>query len=797
MLVALFLGACAGQKAFREGQELMAAGKHSEGIAKLEEAVRLEPGKLEYRMAVTNGRADLVRRQLQSADAAVGQGRLTDAENLFRAVQALEAHNAMARAGLEAVAMERRHRQLLKDADEMLKQSKWREVEDLVHTVLTENPNQRDARALQSRVAEKKAVEKTPAAKLATAFRKPISLDFRDASLRSVFDMISKVSGINFFFDKDLRADLKANISAKNTAVEDAIRLLLVTNQLEQRILNENSILIYPNTPQKLKDYQPLLVRSFYLANAEAKNVANTLKTLLKTKDVVVNEKLNLVIMRDTPDAVRLAEKLVALEDVGEAEVMLEVEVLEVQRSRLSSLGIQWPNQLTLSVNGTTASGTASTSATGSTSTTASSTSTGGLNLYNLMHLNSTAVNASLASLVINAKKQDSDSDILANPRIRVRNREKAKIMIGDRVPVITTTSTSTGFVSESVSYVDVGLKLEVEPTIYLEEEVAIKLNLEVSSIVKQVTSNTGTISYQIGTRNAATVLKLRDGETQVLGGLIQDNDTRAANKVPGIGDFPVLGRLFSSHQDDAQKTEIVLSITPRLLRTVRRPELVAAEFESGTETSLGGALSLGSVTPDENKTEAKGGKPGKPSDGSASQVGIATGSSDVNASAKNTAPGSDANLQPVASAGTTETLAPQTANALNLSWQGPKAVHVGDQFSVVLRASANQAISGLPLLIGFDAKELQVVAVSEGDFFKQGGGQTNFTQRVDSQSGQIVVAAVHQGGGVSGVGNVVMVTFKALQPSAKAEIKLLSANPEPETAGISLPLYHRVGISH
>lgn len=793
MLVALLLGGCAGQKAFREGKELMASGKASEGLIKLEEAARLEPANLEYRMAVTNGRSEVVRRQLQGADLALGQGRLTDAENLFRAVQQVEPQNAMARAGQEAIAMERRHRQLLQAGDEMLKQGKWRELDEVVHTVLAENPNQRDARVLKSRIAEKKAAEKTPTAKLAAAFRKPISLEFRDASLRSVFDMISKVSGINFFFDKDLRADLKANISSKNTAVEDAIRLLLVTNQLEQRILNENSILIYPNTPQKLKDYQPLLVRSFFLANADAKNVANTLKTLLKTKDVVVNEKLNLVIMRDTAEAVRLAEKLVALEDVGEAEVMLEVEVLEIQRSRLSALGVQWPNQMTLSLSGSSSSGTSS--ATGSTS--ASTSSSSGMSLYNLLHLNSSAVNTALANMVINAKKQDSDSDILANPRIRVRNKEKAKIMIGDRVPVITTTSTSTGFVSESVSYVDVGLKLEVEPTIFVDEDVAIKLNLEVSSIVKQVTSNTGTISYQIGTRNAATVLKLRDGETQILGGLIQDNDTRSANKVPGLGDFPVLGRLFSSHQNDAQKTEIVLSITPRVLRTVRRPELVAAEFESGTESSLGGALSLGSTTQEDNKADPKGGQPGRPADGNVSQFGAAPGSSDANAQAKNSVPASDTNHQPMASAGRSGATTPQTANALNLSWQGPKSVRVGDQFSVVLRASTNQAISGLPLMIGFDAKELQVVAVNEGDFFKQGGGQTNFTQRVDPLSGQIVVAAVRQGNGVSGVGNVVMVTFKAMKANDKTNIELVSANSEPNVSIGNTPLTHVIAIKN
>src|SRR5687767_10038942 len=144
-------------------------------------------------------------------------------------------------------------------------------------------------------------------------------------------------------------------------------------------------------------------------------------------------------------------------------------------------------------------------------------------------------------------RQQDASTNVLANPRIRVKNKEKARIHIGDRVPVITTTAAATGgFVSESVSYLDVGLKLEVEPLVHLEDEVGIKVALEVSNIAREVRGvGSSTLVYQIGTRNATTVLRLRDGETQVLAGLINDDDRRTANRVPGIGDWPVIGRLF------------------------------------------------------------------------------------------------------------------------------------------------------------------------------------------------------------------------------------------------------------
>jgi hypothetical protein len=169
---------------------------------------------------------------------------------------------------------------------------------------------------------------------------------------------------------------------------------------------------------------------------------------------------------------------------------------------------------------------------------------------------------------------------------VRARNREKAKILIGDRVPNITTTATATGFVTESVSYVDVGLKLDVEPTIYLDNDVAIRISMEVSNIVSQLQTKSGSVAYQIGTRTASTVLRLKDGENQVLAGLIDDEDRRAANKVPALGEIPILGRLFGSHSDDNERTEIVLSITPHIVRNIQRPESTLSEFRAGTDSS-------------------------------------------------------------------------------------------------------------------------------------------------------------------------------------------------------------------
>jgi general secretion pathway protein D len=782
-LLSALLAGCAASSAYREGNALLADGKAEQGFAKLEEAVRLDPKNAEYRIALSSRRAAMVNRLVDSGDTARREGRLTDAEKAYRQAQVFDRENAMARQGLEALIVERKHRLALADAETLFKKGTPQDIAqalDRLRPVLAENPEQKDALNLKARIDEVRAKTPRPEAKLAAAYRKPITLEFRDAPLKSVFDVIAKLSGLNFFFDRDIRPDLKATILAKNTSVEDAVRLLLVTNQLEQKVLNDNAILIYPGTPQKLKEYQTLAVRSFYLTNADVKAVSNTIKTIVKTKDMVIDERLGIIIMRDTPEAIRMAERIVALQDLSDPEVMLEVEVLEIKRSRLLELGIQWPSQLTLTPL------TSQTAATGTTPATDAP-----LTLSALAHLNAESLKATIGSVAINARKEDQDGNILANPRIRVRNKEKAKILIGDRVPVITTTSTSTGFVSESVNYVDVGLKLEVEPNIYLDEEVAIKVNLEVSSLVREVLSKSGSLSYQIGTRGANTVLRLKDGETQILAGLISDEDRSTANKVPGVGELPIVGRLFGSQKDDTQRSEILLSITPRIVRGIRRPDLLTAEFESGTEASIGAeTLRLGTVEPDKgDATPAKAaGAPVPP----AKPATVAPQGLPVPPS-----PGSavrPATAVPVPAA--------PVSGAVSFNWQAPAQVKAGEQFSAVLRVNSQGPLRGLPLLVGYDAQSLQVVSVQEGDFLKQNGGATQFSQRIDPAQGKLFVAAVRQNaagndGGVNGVGSVVTVTFKALKPSTAARLSLLSVTPEPQPATpLPLPVEQLIRIA-
>jgi general secretion pathway protein D len=371
-------------------------------------------------------------------------------------------------------------------------------------------------------------------------------------------------------------------VFVRDTTIDEVIRFVLVTNQLDRKVLNDNTILIYPNTPAKTRDYKDLVVRSFYLSNADVKTTANMVRQLVKTRDLFVDEKLNLLVMRDTPEAIRMAEKLIANQDKGEPEVMLEVEVLEVGSNQLTAAGIQWPGQIGVGLMG-------------------ADKIAGQITGKEATHFGSGLVRLTVSDPMIafNLRQQVGRNNILANPRIRVKNREKARIHIGDKVPVITTTAGATGFVSESVNYLDVGLKLEVEPQVFLEDDVGIKVALEVSNIGQQIKTSSGTVAYTVGTRNTTTTLRLHDGETQVLAGLISNEDRRNSSQVPGLADMPVAGRLFQNKEDTANKTEVVLLITPRVIRNIERAESRLEEFNSGTEAEVGGGtLALPSQIP-------------------------------------------------------------------------------------------------------------------------------------------------------------------------------------------------------
>lgn len=663
-LAVLLAGACATlDEDFVKGRSMIESGKTEEGLRLVESAAQKNPRNPEIRAYWQNQRLSLAVRRTAEAEAAVQNGAFEAAEKLYAEVLAVDPGYARAAAGLAQLRAERENRVLLANAEKSLAAGRFAEAEAAVRKALDNDPRSRAAREALGRIVVAQSDAQRRHDDGAGPLNRQVTLEFRDATLRAVFEAVARSTGVNFVFDKDVRADTRVTFFVRNTRLGDLLRMVLITQQLEHRLMNASSLLIYPNTPQKQKEYRELAVRSFYVGNADVKQTLSMLRTVLKAKDLYVNEKLNLLVMRDTPDAIRLAEKLVAAQDLPEPEVLLEVEVLEVKRSKLQELGIQWPN--TFTALNIVPNPTQTVTTGGATTTTANATTTTSqLTLQILRNLTGAQVGVS-PSPQLNLRSDNSDVNLLANPRIRVRNRDKAKIHIGDRVPVITTTSTANVGVSESVSYLDIGLKLDVEPNIHLDQDVAIKVGLEVSNIVREVRGAQGSLTYQLGTRNAATSLRVKDGETQILAGLISDEERKSASKVPLLGDLPLIGRLFGTFGEDRTKTEIVLLITPRIVRNTTPPPGYVAQINAGTEGMVGApqfALApaaragLAAATP-----AAAGGKPPA-------------------VPATKPAPARAGAVPPVAAVAPAEAAAPLAAR---LEWRGAASAAPGGTFQV------------------------------------------------------------------------------------------------------------------
>lgn len=573
-IVALaLLAGCAAQRYNTEGMKLIAAGQREQGLALLAQASQVEPTNSRYRLDYLTQQSLAVRELLARADDARAAGKTGEARELYLATLRIDAGSDRARLGLKAVDMDERHAAMVADAGKLARAGDLADARAKLRLVLLENPANAGAQRELARVnAKMERAEEARRAQVAAAsvLKKPVTLQFRDANLRMVFEALSRTTGLNVIFDRDVRADLKTTIFVRDASVGDTVDMILLQNQLEKKVLNASTLFIYPATAAKQKEYQDLRVRTFQISNADAKYLQNVLKTVLKVKDIALDERSNTLVVRDTPDAIAVAERIIAAHDFADPEVMLEVEVLEVSRDRLSNLGIKWPDAATISTPTNAA---------------------GDLTVGDLRGLTRDQLLITPLSIGLNLKLQDTDANLLASPRIRARHREKARILIGDKVPVITNTATPLGtggsVVTGSVQYLDVGIKLEVEPHVYFEGDVGIKLNLEVSNIVREIAGPQGSLAYQIGTRTATTNLRLRDGETQILGGLISDQDRSTASKVPGIGQLPILGRLFSSDNGTHAKSEIVLSITPRIVRSAGTAEASLRDVYSGTEAAV------------------------------------------------------------------------------------------------------------------------------------------------------------------------------------------------------------------
>src|ERR1035437_5201307 len=391
-LLLLLVGCAPGQLARNEGMTLLSDSKYEEGLGKLAESVQQSPGDAQLRKDYLFQRGLIIDRLLAEAVEQRRTNHLDAARAAYQRVFGLDVNNAAARQGLADIEADERHGRLLDEAEALLKKGDSAGARSLLSVVLVENPAQARAAKIRYQLEEPTLKENIAGPTLNIKGRKPLTLQFRDANLKMVMEAISRTAGVNILLDKDVRNDIKVTIFVKDTSVEEALELLLIQNQLEKRVLGENTVLIYPATSAKSKDYQDLKIRRFALSNADPKKIQEMLKTILKVKDIFVDEKSNSVVMRDTPDVVRLAEKLVASLDQAEPEVMLEIEVMQVDRNRMMTLGINWTNSLTLSL-------------------------LAGMTRENFKNLTRASVNMTGLSVRVTAKKVDGDVNDLSTPR--------------------------------------------------------------------------------------------------------------------------------------------------------------------------------------------------------------------------------------------------------------------------------------------------------------------------------------------------------------------------------------------
>lgn len=562
LAIGLVLGACASPVQIADNY--IYQGEWMKAVLAYRKAAADNPDDVEYR-------SRLKQTELKAADFYYQQGLvLLKQENFDGAIaQFQQGLAAMPEYGkllqaMQQVLQRKEASNLYADALRALDAGQPDEGGRLLKRAIEEYPEFKRAADLLASI-NKKATDDEVEDRLKVTSHAPITLNFRQTDLRTAFEFIAKSFGIDVVFDEGVKT-APVTLFARDVTFEEALNLILATTRTFYKKVGDNTILIAPENKEKRAQYEDQMVRVFQLNNVHAKEMADILKGIIPLKKIIVNDDLNTIVVRDTEDAIKVAGKVIAANDRRPAETILEVEILEVNRSKAERLGLDL----------------------GSYSVTAGMPSAATIPLSGSISgaVRNNAI-LTIPSATLNFYKQDVDAKTLANPRIRVLSGKSAKIHIGDRVPLrAAVIQDATGQVRTTYDYKEIGIKLNAEPIVHLDNSVSVKVGLEVSSLGQ----NIGTLTepaYSIGTRNAETYMLLRDGETAILGGLIRDNESKARVRVPLLGDIPVLGSLFSSDDDSGGRTDVLLTITPRVVRGWDMPPKDTQMFDSGTEERL------------------------------------------------------------------------------------------------------------------------------------------------------------------------------------------------------------------
>lgn len=826
-VIALLSGCSAASRSFSKGESFEKEGKYEEAMYSYADAFTKDPEAGTYRLRFFSAREKAANQRFKRGSELYDNKDYAAAVEEFQAGLGLDPTQERFKQQSVIAARMKDAQQAYREGLEFEKANKLKDALRAFQRSLELDANNKEYQSALARVSGMRK-SKLEGYELSLKSAKPITLKFKDAKIKDVFNIVTQLSGINFIFDEGVK-DQPISIYLENATFQQVMDLLTNMYKLGNKVANESTVIIYPLSPEKKKQYEDMQVRTFHLNYMDAKKAVNLIRTMIQVRKVYVNEDSNSVVVRDTNDVVDVVEKILDANDVPDAEVVLDVEVVEVSDKNAQNVGLLLSNynvQLG-AFNGSTPLASSLTSA-ATTSTTGTTTTTTAATVDNLVRaftLKGYGGFITVPSAQYNLGKTLAKGEVLSNPKIRVKNKEKSKFNVGTRVPI--TTTTLNGTLSQvNVQYVDVGVKVNAEPNIQLNNEIVIKLSLEVSSILSKESvggKDSPTTVVTIGTRNLDTVLSLKDGETSVIGGLIQNTKSDSKQKIFLLGDIPLIGPLLSNSDTSKDKTELILAITPRLVRGVTVPQGNLMSFASGHEDDPSLGKSMASFEQDAvfetqgrmdrqpaaRPTAVNPLQPVQPVPPAANPpmpvlapaatitppvapvAPVSTGPAALPAAA---VPGATVAAQtstPVAAAtpAVVPTVVPSPAPAQTAAQAAvpapapvpaalpappfqrsllqivtPNSVSVGQQFTLDIKVSEVVDLVNAPFVLTYDPIFTEFVSAAEGSFLKQGGKTTTFSSRVDSASGTVTVNLTRGAGsgGVSGAGSLASLVFRA-----------------------------------
>jgi general secretion pathway protein D len=829
LLACLILSGCtSGRRAFSKGENFESDGKYDEAMYSYAEAFRNDPDTGEYRLRFFKAREKAADMHYKQGNKLFEQGNYAAALAEFQAGLGIDPTQGRFEQLIEKAVRLKEAQQAYQEGLEFEKANKFKDANRVLARALELDPKNKEYQAAQARVLGLRK-NKLEGFELSLKSAKPITLKFKDAKIKDVFNIVTRLSGINFIFDEGVK-DQPVTIYIENATFQQVLDLLTNMFKLGRKIANESTVIIYPRTPEKIKQYEDMTIRTFNLNYMEAKKAINLIRTLLQVRKIYVNEESNAIVVRDTSDVVAVVEKILDANDVPDAEVILEVEVLEIGDTDGKTVGLLLsPYNVQMGAYnsaGDLMATTLQSATTSSTTTTTTTTDTSVAKLISAFAMKGYTGFVTVPNAQFDFAKTLGKAEVLSNPKIRIKNREKAKFNVGTRVPITTTNTTNTT-VSVNVQYIDVGVKLSAEPNIQPNNEVVIKLGMEVSQQVGAAKtvggSDSATTVVTIGTRNLDTVLSLKDGETSVIGGLLERTGSNDKKKIFLLSDIPWFGELLTNTTSSNSKTELILAITPRLVRRVTVPQSSLASFVSGKEDDPALSRSLASfdeeplfeseqkpvvkqlvpqipgtqspvpqtgqpqaaipqqemprqasplpVVPQEPVPQSTVPQPVvpqrmTPQTDSSSQTApkMTTPPQPMPATSSQTGASAQTPLtasQPVASQNAT---APVQRGFLRIN--APASATVGKQFTLEVKATSIGDLNAAPFVLTYDPALVEFVSVGEGGFLKKDGVSTIFGSAVSAATGAVSINLARGPGsvGVSGDGTLASLVFRAKQ---------------------------------